>query len=84
MLTKTVTLPDAFVIDPETKKTAHVEVTNGRGCNEHKEAQMRVVLEAGIVNYFMLTGDEVKKLGEVPEVDRYTALCQLFKWTRES
>lgn len=80
LLTKTVTLPDAYVIDPQSQRTAHVEVTNGCGCNEHKEAQMRVVEAAGVSNYYVLTGNQVRELGIIPEIDRYAAICDIFGW----
>lgn len=61
---KVVTVPDFYVIDPQTGNGCHVEITNGSGDNPHKTAQRRVVAEAGITNYIVLTGNQVLEIHE--------------------
>jgi hypothetical protein len=77
---KTKTCPDAYVYDPISGNDAHVEITNGRGKNEHKAAQARVAKAAGMENYYQLTGNKVRALEEVSEEEVYRLLCSYFGW----
>jgi hypothetical protein len=81
---KTVTVPDFHIIDPHTGNVAIVEVTKGSGDTPHKLAQKRVVEEAHISNYYVLTGDKINAIAECPTGEgKYQVFCQLFAWSIE-
>lgn len=75
---KSKTSPDFRVIDEESGREMYVEVTKGNGDTPHKEAQQRVVDQAGVNNYIQLTGCEVDSLmlAESPEEVRR----MVFEW----
>ncbi len=77
---KVVTKPDFLVIDPPTKREAFVEVTHGNGDAASKEAQRRVVAQAGITNYYLVTGNSVALLVTLPNNQKRTRLNVLLKW----
>lgn len=80
-LTKVVTTPDFYVVEPDSGQSAHVEVTNGSGNNEHKQAQKRVVEAAGVNNYVVLTGDQVASIDvQVNAYNKRALLIAMLGW----
>jgi hypothetical protein len=65
-LKKRKTVPDFEIIDPQSHQTWHIEVTNGRGKNNHKLAQQNVAIEAGKGNYMQVTGREIDFIDLIP------------------
>lgn len=81
-LKKTITTPDFYCIHPTMHQLReHVEITNGRGELPSKEAQLRVVIQAGITNYIVFTGFEVDELSGLttPRL-KLEWLCDRFCW----
>ena len=80
-LNKTATTPDCILIDPQTGRQMHVEITSGSGESPHKEAQKRVIEAAGVHNYCVVKGDHVKELHEKPDkATKRAFLLALFGW----
>ncbi len=78
---KTKTLPDCFVIDPLSQNSMHIEITNGSGRTDHKAAQKRVVEAAGVENYTVITGNQLKELCErQTPVEKRLFLLTIFGW----
>jgi len=79
---KTVTKPDFLVIHPTNHDLReHVEITNGAGHLPSKDAQRRVIEQAGIENYSVLTGYEVDEFSGLatPQI-KFVWLCNRFSW----
>lgn len=78
-LRKTVTSPDFYVVIPKTGQSVHVEVTDSSGDTPHKQAQQRVVDEAGVKNYLVICGDQIEQLSNfmTPE-EKYSFLLNIF------
>jgi hypothetical protein len=78
---KTKTTPDFSIYDPSTGNSALIEVTNGSGNTPHKRAQQAVVDEAGVDNYYQLTGDQVRGFYNEPTPERKRSfLWALLGW----
>lgn len=75
------TVPDCFIIDPQTRNTMHIEITNGAGQNTHKMAQKRVVEAAGVKNYTVMTGNQIKELcKKISKEEKRIFLLTIFGW----
>jgi len=59
----------------------HIEITNGSGRTDHKAAQKRVVEAAGVENYTVITGNQLKELCErQTPVEKRLFLLTIFGW----
>jgi hypothetical protein len=82
ILSKVVTLPDKLVIDPDTKRYKHVEITSGSPHSCHKKAQRRVVKAAGMeANYAVITEAQEKQIHEAPtSKEKRIIILAIFGW----
>lgn len=78
---KRVTTPDFQVYDEVSDRVMYVEVTKVNGDTPHKKAQRRVVEQAGVDNYIVLTGAEIQLLQEIADVEEVESLLTCwFGW----
>jgi hypothetical protein len=78
---KTTTVPDCLISDPLTGQKMHVEITNGSGTTPHKAAQKRVIEAAGIDNYQVITGNDIRELeSQVTQAEKRQFILGIFGW----
>jgi len=78
-LKKMVTSPDFYVVIPYTGQGIHIEVTDSSGDTPHKQAQQRVVDEAGVTNYLVICGDQIEQLATLMTAEeKYNFLLNIF------
>lgn len=73
---KTVTTPDWYVVDQKSGREVHVEITDSSGCTPHKDAQRRVIEKAKVLNYVVITGDQIQQLSILSSDERRQLLSQ--------
>jgi len=79
VLKKIVTSPDFYVVVPDLDQGVHVEVTNSSGDTPHKQAQQRVVDKAGVTNYVVVSGEQIKEMADLITVEeKYRFLIKIF------